>query len=251
VDATDQLTIDTPEQVTLALPIPGIGSRFLAIVIDTLVQVGLGLFVLVVAMVLSTAGATSHWVTFGPALLILFIFSLYWGYFAVFEIWWSGQTPGKRMASIRVIKMTGRPVDPTAVILRNLLRAIDILPAAYGFGVACMLFNRHSRRLGDYVAGTVVVHDRKDTEFDIQWRPAPAPAAPTTTAVALSPDELVLIETYLSRRFDMPQRVSDDSLRRILAVLAERRDVRPEAREDPDKFLERIARDARNASRFQ
>jgi uncharacterized RDD family membrane protein YckC len=163
VHTTEQLTIDTPEQVALELPIAGIGSRFLALAVDTLVQfflyliIAIALVVLASARVLTPAGS---WGTIGAAIAVLLMFVIYWGYFSLFEIFWHGQTPGKRAAGVRVIKDTGRPADVTAVLLRNFLRVIDFLPAMYATGLICMALNRHSRRLGDFVAGTVVVHDR-------------------------------------------------------------------------------------------
>ncbi len=149
----DELRIDTPEQVALELPIAGVGSRFLAIVVDTLLQGVLYLLVILLfgafgpAMI---AGASRFWANVLFAMAVLGLFCIYWGYFALFEIVWSGQTPGKRVAKIRVIRESGRPIDVTAAILRNLLRAVDFLPALYGVGVATMVLNRHSRRLGRF-----------------------------------------------------------------------------------------------------
>ena len=70
------------------------------------------------------------------------------------------------MARIRVIKESGRPINAYEAIGRNFVRIIDFLPGMYGVGVLCMLLNRYSRRLGDYVAGTVVVHDRRTEGLD-------------------------------------------------------------------------------------
>src|SRR6185295_15315903 len=114
----------------------------------------------------------------GPALGILFTFCVYWGYFAFFEIIWSGRTPGKRIASIRVIKESGRPLNAYEAIGRNVLRAIDFLPVMYGLGVVVMMLNRQSRRIGDFVAGTVVVYDTATDQLAPDWGRAPGPAAP-------------------------------------------------------------------------
>ena len=88
-----------------------------------------------------------------PAVVLIFLFCVYWGYFAFFEIIWKGQTPGKRYAGIRVIKETGRPIDSFEAIGRNLMRAVDGLPGIYGVGLLCMMLNKQNRRLGDFVAG--------------------------------------------------------------------------------------------------
>jgi uncharacterized RDD family membrane protein YckC len=165
----DHLQIDTPEQIALELPLAGIGSRFLGLAIDTLLQIVLyviGTFVLILAgafLASEGIGRYFRWipVSWGPAIAILFVFCVYWGYFAFFEIIWKGQTPGKRLAKIRVIKESGRPINAYEAIARNLLRAIDALPGMYGVGIVCMMLNSQNRRIGDYVAGTVVVHETR------------------------------------------------------------------------------------------
>ena len=158
MDSIDQLRIDTPEQIALELPLAGIGSRFLALAIDTLIQ---SVFYLITAFIfIFTLPLGSSVFMFlpklvGPALAIFILFAIYWGYFAFFESIWSGQTPGKRYAGIRVIKESGRPINAFDAIGRNLMRAVDGLPGIYGVGLVCMMCNQQSRRLGDFVAGTV------------------------------------------------------------------------------------------------
>jgi len=83
------------------------------------------------------------------------------GYFAIFEIFWKGQTPGKRLAKIRVIKESGRPINAYEAIARNSCVRSDVLPTMYGAGIVCMMLNSQNRRIGDFVAGTVVVHDQR------------------------------------------------------------------------------------------
>src|SRR5438270_2982985 len=107
VDLYDELKIDTPEQIALELPLAGIGSRFLALAIDTLIQVAL--YIVTGIILLLTLPLGSSIFTFlpklvGPAVAIFILFAVYWGYFAIFEAVWQGQTPGKRYAGIRVIK---------------------------------------------------------------------------------------------------------------------------------------------------
>ena len=95
------------------------------------------------------------------ALTVLPVFAAQWGYFAIFEILWKGQTPGKRQAGIRVINETGREASVYEAVARNLLRAVDALPGPYAVGAIVMFLSPQSKRIGDYVAGTVVIHDRK------------------------------------------------------------------------------------------
>src|ERR1700754_3065429 len=147
----DQLNIETPEQVDLRFPIAGIGSRFLAILTDSVIQgVTLILMVFAFALVISafprlpgaTAPASSAAGKWFVAGIILFYFLLYWGYFSLFEAFWNGQTPGKRLLKIRVIKDSGRQITLFEALTRNLIRVVDTLPSFYLAGVITMLCNK-------------------------------------------------------------------------------------------------------------
>src|SRR5580693_7860943 len=168
----DQLNIETPEQVELRFPIAGIGSRFLALATDSLLQVAafffliLGFSLIISALPKGTGGGppsptAGKWFVAG---IVLFLFLLYWGYYSLFEAFWNGQTPGKRLLKIRVIKDSGRQITLFEALARNLLRVIDSLPSFYLVGVITMLCNLEQKRLGDLVAGTIVVHERTDEQ---------------------------------------------------------------------------------------
>jgi len=245
----ERLTIETPEQIALELPIAGIGSRFLAVAVDTVLQAALSL-----AAVLAMSGASRAGFGFiravAPAFVILFTFCVYWGYFALFEILWSGRTPGKRAAGIRVIKDSGRSVNAYEAIGRNVVRAIDFLPLLYAVGVVVMMCNRQSRRIGDYVAGTVVVQDRPGTIA--QSAAAIGVGAMLNPAVAkVTAEELQLIETYLERRLELDPLVSDDVAERIARRIADRIGVTPLGGQSPTEFLEALAQGVRDAGRFR
>ena len=247
------MTIDTPEQIALELQVAGIGSRFLAIAVDTVLQV---ILYITVFMALSLAQIPDFLPTAfvgaaGPALAILFGFSIYWGYFAAFEIFWSGRTPGKRLAGIRVIKETGRPINAFEAIGRNVLRAIDFLPAGYAVGLVCMMLNKYSRRLGDYVAGTIVVHDKQTEDVRPDWNldaQAPTGSAPVSR---ITPEELQLIETYLHRRLDLDEDIRRDMAERIVARIAGKTGLQPSVTQTIDDFLEGVARQIRDSARYR
>ena len=180
MQSLDRLDIDTPEQIALQLPLAGIGSRFLALTIDSLIQIGVLIVLTIVGAVISmgysqVSSAADHFFseTVGAIVLIVVPFCLYWGYFAFFEILWQGRTPGKRVAGIRVIHQTGRPMSAIECIGRNLMRAVDILPTAYAVGLICMMCNKQNRRVGDYVAGTIVVHDKAMDSVAPTWGEKP------------------------------------------------------------------------------
>jgi uncharacterized RDD family membrane protein YckC len=253
VDSTDQVTIDTPELVSLELPLAGIGSRFMALVVDTLLQ-GLLYALLGVLAWLGLrwlAGPMHLLGAFAPAVLLFAAFCIYWGYFAAFETMWKGQTPGKRLAGIRVIKESGRSIGAIDAVARNLLRAIDGLPGFYAVGLVSMIVSRQSRRLGDYVAGTVVVHDKTRLEVRPYVESRPAQADFLAGANRISPEELLLVETYLQRRFDYDLVVRTQTADTIAERIRARLDLPKESVTNPDTFLETVARQARDGARYR
>ena len=155
------ISIRTPENIELSYALAGPGSRAAAYFIDLLVmfvvcQLLINLLVVAFAALLSALGVESRlWVSaiVGPAR-----FALYNGYFILLEWLLNGQTPGKRLLHIRVIKQGGYALRFFDTLLRNLLRVVDFLPLFYGVGLTSLLFTRDSQRVGDLVAGTLVVY---------------------------------------------------------------------------------------------
>jgi uncharacterized RDD family membrane protein YckC len=211
-DSGDLLKIDTPENVTFDYKIAGIGSRFLAALIDTTLIVLLQIVILgVVALAANLAGgeqtgAAISWL-FAIAGILSFVF--FWGYYIFFEILWNGQTPGKRQVGLRVIRVDGTPATASEVVIRNLVRVIDFLPVAYGVGVVTMFINSSSRRAGDLAAGTLVIHDRalKDlnelmpVRLSVHAAEGGQRVLPAEFPVErVSEHELHVIEEYLARR---------------------------------------------------
>ena len=158
----------------------------------------------------------------GAAILLLFYFFLYFGYFALFEIIWNGQTPGKRKAGIRVIKDSGRPLTPAESIARNLMRIVDWMPVFYAVGILTAVLNKENKRLGDLVAGSLVVRESSFQDLKPAWHAGQGPPVPALSplgAPQLSPAECALIDSFLNRRFDLEPdvrfRMADEILRRI------------------------------------
>ncbi len=226
----------------------------MAMAIDTLIQFGLYLIVGIVFFLILGLGASVLWFvpsTIGPALGIFVVFAIYWGYFAIFEIVWKGQTPGKRFAGIRVIKDSGRPINAFEAIGRNLMRAVDGLPGIYGVGIVCMMLNKQSRRLGDYVAGTVVVHEKPTDEVRPTWNTSTEDGTASGGIVKVTAEELVLIETYLSRRFELDPDVRLRTAIQIADRIKAKTGLQPQAHQHVDDFLEEAARKVRDRGRFQ
>jgi uncharacterized RDD family membrane protein YckC len=255
---TDKLTIDTPEQVHLEFVLAGIGSRFMAVFADTVIWI-LGLVILrfVENRVLEgnfflQLTGYQLWV---KAMLIFVSWCLFWGYYAAFEASWNGQTPGKRWAGIRVIKETGRPINAFEAIARNLLRVIDMLPLfpPYAVGIVTMMLNPKNRRLGDFVAGTIVVHDKKAQESDLFFNTREdKPEFAVYEAGRLGVAEIELIETFLARRLDIPPEVRQQSAVRIAVMIASKLGIDTAARPtDNENFLELVVKEFRNRAQYR
>jgi len=254
VHPDERVRIETPEQVALELSIAGIGSRFLAVAIDTLLQIALAIGTVLAlgygARMLPDA-VPRFFTLLGPAAAILVLFCIYWGYFAFFEIIWSGRTPGKRLAHVRVVKESGRAMTAYDAIARNVLRAVDFLPVMYGVGVLVMMLNRQSRRIGDYVAGTIVVHDRRARAAPLPRAPGRAVDISAEKLAQMGDDELSLIEAYLQRRDDLDPLVRDNMRDQIAARIVRRTGVRPQPGDSLDDFLEAVARGIRDSGRYR
>ena len=254
MDLSDKLTIETPEQIALEFPLAGIGSRFLAFFYDSLLQFIAALVALIgSSLLLPDLGR--HWPSawnWSAALFVFAGFCLYWGYFAFFETVWKGQTPGKRHAGIRVIHETGRAISVFEAVTRNFMRVIDSLPGKYGVACITMFLDSRNRRLGDMVAGTVVVHERKDEGQEPLWQSANTNGAAVSAnlAVKLSLQEFQLIEVFLARRLDLTTEVRRDSAQRIAQRIGEKLGIAAGLRGPDEDFLESVVRQFRDSAHF-
>jgi uncharacterized RDD family membrane protein YckC len=255
MSSSDKLTIETPEQTALEFPLAGIGSRFLALAADTLLQLAVA-WVLVMVFAASAISLSLFSTSAGLwtlAILIFALFSVQFGYFALFEALWNGQTPGKRWTHLRVIKDSGRPISAYDAILRNLLRIVDSLPTMYATGLITMLISRENKRVGDYAAGTVVIHEKPLQGVSSIWQQSATPAQPPAARPfpRLTVGELQLVEAFLDRRGSLEPHVRRAMAQQIAERLAERWSVPSEERPDAEKFLEAAAEQRRQTARFR
>jgi uncharacterized RDD family membrane protein YckC len=249
----DEFTIETPEQTRLEFPLAGIGSRFLALAFDTLLQIGAGIL-LFFAIVMLMMGAGASWPTgrqWTYALVIGGLFFINLGYFALFEAIWNGQTPGKRYTRLRVIKDTGQPLSPYEAITRNLLRIVDQLPGVYAVGIISILVSRQNKRLGDYAAGTVVVHEKAFEMLPALEQAARQPAMSVHNAASITAEELQLIETFLERRASLDPELRSRMAGEIAQRMVTKLGIRREDWAEPEKLLETLAAERRSIARFR
>jgi uncharacterized RDD family membrane protein YckC len=267
----DQLNIETPELVSIEMPIAGIGSRFVALLVDYLIWLAAIIALFILAAIILPAlhafgGVSANWAA-GIFLLILFLF--HWGYFALFEAFGNGRTPGKRVMKIHVMHRSGRAITFVESLARNLVRAIDYLPSFYVAGVVTMFLNRQNQRLGDMVAGTLVVRDREiDSphwgELGTRTITAAAfapPAAivpphmsvvlPASNLAKLSTGDLEILERFFSRRLDLDLTTRAAIAERLAAAIRAKSGLEIPPGISVETFLEAVAHQMREVARME
>jgi len=176
---------ETPEGIALRLRAAGPAPRALAWLVDAGIRLAVFMFASIPISLLGESG---------QGLLLILLFVLMWVYPIAFELFMDGQTPGKRVVGLRVVHANGTPVGFTASLIRNLMRTVDALPIGYAFGFFSCVIDPHARRLGDLVAGTLVVHaDRLKHDLAIPAVPAFVPL------LALPADEHAVVVAYAER----------------------------------------------------
>ena len=231
IETQETLIIETPERVQLEFSLASIGNRFLAVAIDHFIQY---LTIILVAwLALSLAGFSSSDIVDAPdrlvsempkwtiAILIILLFLIFSGYFVVFEWMWNGQTPGKRLMKLRVIRDDGRPLTLWEAIARNLLRIGDAVPGfilpVYSVGLIVIFLSSRDQRLGDIFAGTVVVRERTDEAptfaetfsnrvTDIAFMRVHKTGGVKANVSLLTEREVEVVESFLRRRWDLTER---------------------------------------------
>ena len=255
------------------MPLAGIGSRFIALLVDTLIWgaglVILGLILWALSPALAAFSALSY--QWAVAIVTFTLFLLNWGYFTVFEAFNNGRTPGKRVARIRVIQQSGRPIGLIESMARNFVRFVDQIPFFYAVGVVTMFATRQHQRLGDLAAGTLVVRDQpQETPLwaetnarTIPWHPSQAGAIhsafephmhvtlPSSGIAKLSSSDLVVLENFFSRRLDLPLATREAIALRIVAAIQTKSGISAPEGVSPETFLEAVARDLRDVARMR
>ena len=239
VDTTTE--IETPEHIRFQHHVAGPARRFFAYLIDLMIR-GALLAALGFALVLGGVAVGDSLGQASLGVLLLVAFLLEWFYYILFEVVWSGRTPGKRALSLRVIGDGGQPLTFGQSLIRNLLRAADLLPAAgslptYGIGVLVMGKDERFRRLGDLAAGTMVIVEKRtsvDAPLNIHPLPSPQELANLPQRLPIDGEELEAIELLLRREYRLsPARIYElASL--VAGIFAKRLHVRVH---DPVRFL--------------
>ena len=242
----DRITILAPEGLALEYTLAGLGSRFLA----DLVDVALRVIVLGAILAILTIAGVSQTIR-----LIVFIVGAFLALFAynvAFEVWAAGRTPGSRWNGLRVLMADGQPVTFGPSAVRNLMRIIDIWATAMIVGSVSIIVTKRNQRLGDLAAGTIVVRERRANAIRFGETKASAAASsrtdPPEPAIAVGIDvtaitaaELSAIRDFLARR----DRLSRDARARVAGTLASTLGAKvgglPPRALAPEQLLETIA----------
>lgn len=206
------IDVRTPESIRFTYALAGLGSRFLAWFVDFLIQLGIIIAIFLAVAFIgsklpSTGGATDSTTSkLGVAIVVAFIvfifFSIFFGYFIVLEAFWNGQTPGKKLLGIRVVRDGGYPIDFGASLIRNLIRVAELLIGFYALSAISATISPENKRLGDIAAGTIVVRDARLAISTLDALRHTAEPVYGSTAF-LSGDERALIKRFLDRRDEL------------------------------------------------
>lgn len=250
------VTIETPEHIELQFKVAGIGTRFVAYLVDRLIQAGLifALFLLVASVLFVTGQffslvgllqgvkhAFGQWIL-AVAFLAYGLISI--GYFILFEYAWSGSTPGKKSQNIRVIRADGGPISFLDAAIRNSLRVLDILADVYPVGLIVMFIDSRNRRLGDMAAGTMVVSEsltKIPASRDTRDRPGGDDAELRSVVARMTADDYQLLTRFLARRESMELEHRDELVDEIILRLFGSESVPSGSRIARERLLEKLA----------
>ncbi|MCC7077675.1 MAG: RDD family protein [Acidimicrobiia bacterium] len=234
----------TPEDVVISVSLAGVGSRAAAAVIDTLLQI---VIIVVAEMVLTFVAAFAA--TGSPdlaavmiALNLVVVFVVLFGYHVVFEYFWRGVTPGKSALRIHVARDGGLPLTLAAVLIRNILRLVDFLPAFYALGLVVLCSNGRRKRIGDFMAGTVVVKNdisEPGTGY-IVVAPRPHESYAWWDTSGVTDEEELLVRRFLDRRHTL-RLAARVALGEDLAQRLRPKVLGPDAAIPAEWFLENVA----------
>ena len=221
------VSVRTPESIAFYYELAGLGSRFLAVAIDLVLQ-----SLTFIALALLAAWASPATASLAKAIglsetalsaieigvVVIFAFLIYFGYFIAFETLWNGQTPGKRAIGIRVVRDGGYPLNFMDAVIRNLIRVIEAA-LAYLPSIVSAVISAQNKRLGDLAAGTIVVRDRAfEVPDPAKWVGGDTPdrARESLAGIeSLTDDEFALAERYVARSHMLEPQAAWEIAKRI------------------------------------
>ena len=245
----DSISVHTPDNVSVGFATAGLGTRLAAQLIDNLLALFIAYVVVLVYTAIASTASSVPGATFAVQGAVAAFFFVYFGYFLVSEAVSGGGTAGKAALGLRVMRLDGSAPDFVAILIRNVIRVLDVVLFSIGVGLLIMFFHPQSRRLGDIAAGTVVVRERTPVTLATAVAPptlfisrTPDAGPPVDGIDRLGRSEYLALRTFLSRTglaADLRSRLAQDIALRLMQRL-ELSASAPERMWPPELFLERV-----------
>ena len=240
-----EIYVSTPESIEFSHEPAGLGSRFIASLIDTVFQSAI---IMVIALVFGIRSPISG-LGWSSVASVVLIFIVFWGYHIFFETIWNGQTPGKRAVGIRVLKDGGYPINFLDSVVRNLVRPVDFLPFFYGIGAIVVFCNSKFKRAGDFAAGTIVVKERKieiPKPLNIQpidFQEDLTIGGQTFNIYNFSESDINIVRQFMTRRYSMKKEARLTLAKTIARPFMKKLDVPAQLIYGcEEEFLEKLAK---------
>lgn len=245
------VTIRTPEQIELSHDLAGAGSRFYALVIDTLLQSGAFICIWLTLLLIESflnmkiskglTGAAESSISLSTLILGILGGFVIIGYYLFFETIWNGETPGKKVAGLKVIKDNGSSITVFDAAVRNFMRTVDFLPSGYLLGAVVIMMNDRRKRTGDWIAGTMVIKVPIElppvllTEMEVE-----SPASPPDLSL-LAAEEYHLVRNYIIRRTGLSGSTRAELSEKLASLVMKRLALRQNPFGNSEELLEWIA----------
>ncbi len=246
----------TSEKVRIEYEIAPLLHRCVAFLIDATIKMAAFLIIYVMLIFFALGSAIlSQYVNLGnlPPLVMIglviafLLFMLFYG--LIFEWFWKGETPGKRIMRLRIVHDDGTFIGFTSAVLRNIFRIVDLLPAGYLVGFITALLNQRRKRIGDYVAGTLVIRERSKEVPHLDAGDETLFASVKNLEECITPSLREIIDEYLRSRSSMEKRAIEKVERELVTLIEARTGIRRPESVSASAFIASLRRNISDATR--
>jgi uncharacterized RDD family membrane protein YckC len=243
------IEIETPEKIVFTYAVSSTGTRIFSYTIDVIIQFLTIVILIIIVYAVSGFNLANELRYNVSGLLVAFLYLVYffiqWGYYILFEVIMGGQSPGKKLMKIRVIRTNGEPLDFATIVLRNLLRVVDAFPFYHLIGGLVSIVDKLSRRVGDIVADTIVVKEMefnlKEPDFRTVFRTLIQREKFSLLHKKLNEEQLYILRRFLNEKNSLTEEKQNEIALRLAKSVKKRLEIKEEIRE-PIDFIEKIYR---------
>lgn len=248
----ETIAIESPEKIHFHYKTAKIGTRIGAYILDLLIQFVILLLVVTIVAIgssgLFSIRSAGGFQMLAVSFLYLVYFFLQWGYFTFFEMFKNGQSPGKKAMRLHVIRADGEPLNAASIVLRNLMRSVDGLPAFHFLGGLVCMLDKKNRRLGDMIADTVVVHEisfhLEEPDFETKLSEAGTDQPAMDLLIRLNEEELYVIRRFLGHRHQLSEKRQEEVAEKLALRVKKRLKIHAVFKKNNDiAFLEAVYRE--------